>query len=69
MSVTVSGGLVSVAGDASRATEEIPVAEFVSQSRPTTDEPAGWDPYEVWRTRVKGVRDTRSKTASSDCPT
>jgi hypothetical protein len=28
--------------------------EFVGPTRPTT---GGWDPYEVWRTRVKAAQD------------
>jgi len=33
----------------SRAANE----EFASSVRPST----GWDPYEVWRTRIKAVQD------------
>jgi hypothetical protein len=28
-----------------------------------TQSPAGWDPYEVWRTRVKGPSKTKEREA------
>jgi hypothetical protein len=34
--------------------------EFVATSQPST----GWDPFEVWRTRVKAAQDS-SKTESA----
>jgi hypothetical protein len=36
--------------------------EFARQSQPSS--PAGWDPFEVWRTRVKAAQDS-TKSASS----
>lgn len=69
MTVTASGGLGGVADNVGRAANEDQVAEpSVTESGPQSDETAGWDPYEVWRTRVKSVRDIRSKTDSEDVP-
>jgi hypothetical protein len=36
--------------------------EFVAAARAST----GWDPYEVWRTRVKAAQD--SSEAQASCP-
>jgi hypothetical protein len=36
--------------------------EFARQ--PQSSSPAGWDPFEVWRTRVKAAQES-SKSASS----
>ena len=57
MRITANGGLVRIAGDNGDAANEDRAVEktvpAVEHSDPGT---AGWDPYEVWRTRVKGPR-------------
>lgn len=69
MKVTASGGLGGMTDNVGRAANEDQLAEAsVVKSEPQSHETAGWDPYEVWRTRVKSVRDIRSKTDSEDVP-
>jgi hypothetical protein len=57
MRITANGGLVRIAGDTGDAANEDRAVEqtvpAVERSDPGT---AGWDPYEVWRTRVKATR-------------
>lgn len=57
MRITANGGLVRIAGDNGDAANEDQAVEktvpAVERSDPGT---AGWDPYEVWRTRVKAPR-------------
>lgn len=57
MRTTANGGLVRIAGETGDAANEDQAVEksvpAVERSDPGT---AGWDPYEVWRTRVKTPR-------------
>jgi hypothetical protein len=68
MTITTSGGLVRIFGDEGLAANEDLAAEPGAVDAPQTDGAAGWDPYEVWRTRIKCVRDTREKLHSHDEP-
>jgi hypothetical protein len=57
MRTRVNGGLVPVAGVGSDAANEETAAErVVPAEERREDSTAGWDPYEVWRTRVKEPR-------------
>jgi len=60
MTITANGGLVSIGGGAGDAANEDVAAD---QSVPAMEHrdpgTAGWDPYEVWRTRVKAPRAER----------
>ena len=62
MTITTSGGLVRLSGDAGRAANEDLAVETAVVVDRKTEEAAGWDPYEVWRTRVKRTRDDRDGT-------
>lgn len=68
MTITTSGGLVRISGDGGAAANEDRAAEPVATDDRRADGAAGWDPYEVWRTRVKDVRDTREKPDSDKEP-
>jgi hypothetical protein len=53
----MSDRLVQVAGMGADAANEVPAAERGVTEKPREDSTAaGWDPYEVWRTRVKESR-------------
>jgi len=68
MTITTSGGLVRLSGDAGMAAnDDLAVVSTVVVDR-KAEEAAGWDPYEVWRTRVRDVRDTREKTDTNETP-
>jgi len=58
-------GLVRLADAGSVAANEdrTPVALAAAESK-DSGSASGWDPYEVWRTRIKSARDTRSKIDS-----
>jgi len=60
MTITTSGGLVRLSGDTDLAANEDLVVEAPVATR-EAEEAAGWDPYEVWRTRVKRSRDASSQ--------
>lgn len=65
MRTTVSGGLVEIAGVGADAANEEPAAErVVPAEKRREDSTAGWDPYEVWRTRVKEPRVAREDEIS-----
>lgn len=66
MTITTSGGLVSISGDVGLAANEDLAAQPGTVDDRQTDGAAGWDPYEVWRTRVKDVRGTREKPSADD---
>jgi len=41
----------------------------VATKKPATDgrsQPAGWDPFEVWRTRVRDVQQARERAGDPD---
>ena len=59
----MSSGLVKVAGGMDVAANEDRVAaEYNPNHQQSNDAIAGWDPYEIWRTRVKNVRDSKTPT-------
>lgn len=66
MTITTSGGLVRISGDVGTAANEDRAAEPGVVEDRRADGAAGWDPYEVWRTRVKGARDTRVKSETDE---
>jgi len=60
MTITASGGLVSISGDAGEAANaEVAADQSVPAVEHRDPGTAGWDPYEVWRTRVKAKRPER----------
>jgi hypothetical protein len=63
MIMLFSGGLVRPAGeDSAAANEDLADAAFCVNTDARHAENAGWDPYEVWRTRVKpALADQRQK--------
>jgi hypothetical protein len=64
----VNVGLVRLAdaGTTTAANEDrTPVVAAAESKEPGSTSASGWDPYEVWRTRVKSARDTRSKSNSN----
>lgn len=68
MTITTNGGLVRISGDAGLAANEDLAVEPGAVDDRRADGAAGWDPYEVWRTRIKSVRDTREKSGSDEEP-
>lgn len=68
MTITTNDGLVRISGDAGLAANEDLAVEPKAVDDRRADEAAGWDPYEVWRTRVKSVRETREKPDSDEEP-
>ena len=58
MTTTTPNGLVSFAGEEAVAANDDRAEATGSWKIPQFDQHAGWDPYEVWRTRVKRVRET-----------
>jgi hypothetical protein len=59
MMTIFSGGLVRPAGeDGAAANDELADPTFVVNKDGRSSETAGWDPYEVWLTRVKPARPT-----------
>jgi hypothetical protein len=66
MKITVSGGLVRIAGESEvAANEEIAAGLPVADGR-RNDATAGWDPYQVWLTRVKAPREARDEPDSPE---
>jgi len=62
-----SGGLVRLAGEDSAAANEDRVdPTFCVNTDARHDENAGWDPYEVWRTRVKPALVTQGQKKDAD---
>lgn len=68
MTITTGGGLVRISGDVGVAANEDRAAECAVVDERRADGAPGWDPYEVWRTRVKKSRGTRNETDASDTP-
>jgi hypothetical protein len=66
MRSATNGGLVRITGVGVDAANEEPAAERVRAERHREDRTAGWDPYEVWRTRVKEPRVTKDEPGISD---
>jgi hypothetical protein len=62
MTIKANVGLVKIAGSVGTAANEDRVVEdgFAEINR-RIDATAGWDPYDVWRTRVKQARDLRTE--------
>jgi hypothetical protein len=61
MSTPTLSNLVGLAGDEGVAANDDRAEATGSWKIPHIDVRAGWDPYEVWRTRVKNARSTRDK--------
>jgi hypothetical protein len=68
MKITVSGGLVRIAGDAEVAANEALAESLPVDETRRTDVTAGWDPYQVWLTRVKAPREARDQELSEPTP-
>ena len=58
-------GLVRLADAQSTAANEDRTAVVAAAESKEAGSASGWDPYEVWRTRIKSARDTRSKSDSN----
>jgi len=66
MTITTSGGLVRIAGESEvAANEEVAASLPVADGR-RNDATAGWDPYQVWLTRVKAPREARDQPDSPE---
>ena len=66
MTITTSGGLVRIAGESEvAANEEVAASLPVADGR-RNDATAGWDPYQVWLTRVKVPREARDQPDSPE---
>lgn len=60
MTTTASGGLVRIAGESDvAANEDERAADSAVEDDRRDDATAGWDPYQVWRARVKAPREAR----------
>jgi hypothetical protein len=61
MQITGSGGLVRIAGESDVAANDdrVAAAFVVDVDGRRSDATEGWDPYQVWLTRVKAPRDAR----------
>ena len=66
MRSTTNGGLVRITAVGVDAANEEPAAERVPAEKRREDRTAGWDPYEVWRTRVKEPRVPKEEPGISD---
>ncbi len=67
MKITTSGGLVSIAGKSEvAANEDEAAATSTIEDDRRTDATAGWDPYQIWLTRVKAPREAKDLADSSD---
>ena len=66
MRSTTNGGLVRVTASGDDAANEDPTAERAPIEKRPEDRTAGWDPYEVWRTRVKEPRTPQPEPGISD---
>jgi hypothetical protein len=66
MRMTVNGGLVEVAGKASVEVElSRKVDDRLAQEGRRKDVTEGWDPYDVWRKRVKEPRESKMALKAS----
>lgn len=61
MKITASGGLVRIAGESEGAANEELAAGLPVEDGRRNDATAGWDPYQVWLTRVKAPREARDQ--------
>lgn len=68
MTIKTGGGLVRISGEVGMAANEDRVAESAVVDERSTDGASGWDPYEVWRTRVKKTSATHGDTDAGDSP-
>lgn len=68
MTKTTGGGLVRITADGGMAANEDRAAESAVVDDRGADGAPGWDPYEVWRTRVKKTRGTLNETDASETP-
>jgi hypothetical protein len=59
MRIKANGGLVNFAADAGSAANEDEAADRSVPAEERDSGTAGWDPYEVWLTRVRGPRRNR----------
>jgi hypothetical protein len=67
MKITTSSGLVRIAGTSDvAANEDQAVTTFAVEDGRRTDATPGWDPYQVWLTRVKAPREARDLVDLSD---
>jgi hypothetical protein len=64
MTTTASGGLVRIAGELEVAANEERAAGLLVDDDRRNDATAGWDPYQVWLTRVKAPREARDQPDS-----
>jgi hypothetical protein len=65
MTIKANVGLVKIAGSVSPAANEDRVTgDGFAELNRRNDATAGWDPYDVWRTRVKQARDLQTDPAS-----
>lgn len=68
MTIKTGGGLVRISGDAGTAANEDRAADSAVVDNRSADGAPGWDPYEVWRTRVKKTSATQGDTDASSSP-
>jgi hypothetical protein len=69
MTTTANGGLIHITGaQAEAANEESAAKTVVAAEKHCVDSAAGWDPYEVWRTRVNKPRMAREESAILESP-
>ncbi len=67
MKITTSGGLVRIAGKSDvAANEDEAAATFAVEDGQRADATAGWDPYQIWLTRVKAPREAKDIADASD---
>lgn len=68
MRTRTNGGLNRITDAGIEAANEEPAAERVVPAEKAREDSstAGWDPYEVWRTRVKEPRVTRDEPGISE---
>jgi hypothetical protein len=59
MQITTSGGLVRIADESDVAANEDEAGATFDVEDGGRDATPGWDPYQVWLTRVKAPREAR----------
>ena len=62
MRTKTNGGLVQIVDVGTDAANEQAAERVVPVEKKREDGTAGWNPYEVWRTRVKEPRMTRDES-------
>jgi hypothetical protein len=65
MGSRTNGGLVEIVGAGDGAANEEAAERVVPAKEHREDSTAGWDPYDVWRKRVKEPRTSRDETGIS----